>query len=118
MSEEINSTITGAPAKPPDNWFVDGLKKNAVTLAFAVVFAFYTFIYNSHDSQKDLAYQVATHTKAIEKLVAADKEQSDAMSNILIALTKVSEAQNRLATDIRDITEQQRRNTELLFNRK
>ena len=101
-----------------EHWLLDGLKKQAVAVVFAALWAFYTFVWNSHDSVRDLKYQVDTNTKAIEKLQIADKEQADTQNQFLIALTKVSEAQNRLAQDVKDIQEQQRKNTELLLNRK
>lgn len=115
MPDEIQQTQTKPPA---ENWFVDGLKKQSVTVAFAAVFAFYTFFWNSHDSAKDQKYQIDTNTKSIEHLAQAQKEQVDSMNQFLIAITKVGEAQNRLASDVRDMQQQQQRNTEQLLNRK
>lgn len=118
MSEELHSTNAPTGQKPLDNWFAEAVKKQTVAIFCGAVFLLYQFFWNSHDSQKDLNYQVTSNTKAIEKLITADKEQSETMNNFLIALTKVSEAENRLASDVRDMQEQQRKNTEMIFNRK
>ncbi len=116
MSDEIHQTMSAAPKT--DNWFLDGLKKQAITVVFAALWAFYTFIWNSNESSRDLKYQVDTNTKAVEQLQLDKKAQNESQNQFLIALTKMSEAQNRLAQDVRDIQIQQQKNTEMLINRK
>lgn len=119
MQDEIHSTGAPGAKKGPDGWLVDGLKKQAVTVFIAVFWAFYTFIWNSQTNQTDIKHEVENNSKAIEKLISADKEQSDLNNQFLIGLTKSSEAINRMALDIRDIQTQQQKNTEqLLQNRK
>ena len=116
MSDEIHNSRP--PARLTDNWFVDGLKKQSAAVLFALLWAFYAFIWNSRDSGRDLKYQVDANTKAIEKLLQADSARGETQNQFLIALTKLSEAQNRLASDVRDIQQAQQKNTELLLNRK
>ena len=113
---ETNQTISAAPQT--DHWIVDALKKQTIGIIVAVLWGFYTFVWNSHDSVKDLKYQVDTNTKQIEQIRLDTKQQAEAQNQFLIAITKISEAQNRLAQDVKDIQVQQQKNSELLFNRK
>lgn len=114
MSAEENLT----PEKKQDSFFVDALKKNSVTITMAVLFALYTFFWNSHDSARDLKNQVDAMDKTIARMQKVDEDQAKAQTDTLIAMTKMSEALNRLAQDVGKIQEQQQKNTDLLLNRK
>ena len=118
MSKETHSNNAQAEQTSPDNWFVDALKKQAVVVFCAAAFGAYQFFWNSHDSSKDVTYQIESLKEKVQRLQDADKEKTETMNNFLIAITKVSEAQNRLADDVKAIQAQQQKNTEMLFNRK
>ena len=115
---EIHNT-NASPATPaPENWFIDALKKQSVAIIIFLAGGFYVFVWNSHDNSRDTKYQTDANTKAIERLIAADKEQTDTLNQFLIGMTKMSEAVNRLAQDVQKIQDQQQKNTEILLNRK
>lgn len=96
----------------------DNFKKFLPSAIFGVVIILGTFFWNANSGQSQLAFQTEANRKAIEQNAENTKQNAENLNQFLIALTKLSEAQNRLAEDVKAIQQQQQRNTEMLINRK
>lgn len=87
-------------------------------MVFGLVIILGTFLWNANSGQSHITFQTEANQKAIEVNAANIKANADAMNNFLIALTKLSEAQNRLAEDVKNMQQIQQKNTEIIMNRK
>lgn len=108
---------TESSARPGDS-MADNFKKFVPSMVFGIVIILGTFLWNANSGQSHIAFQVEANQKAIEQNAANIKVNAETMNNFLIAITKLSEAQNRLAEDVKSLQAQQQRNTESLMNRK
>lgn len=113
---EIHNTQS-APPKPGDS-MGENFKKFVPSMVFGVVVILGTFFWNANSGQSQLAFQTEANRKAIEANAENIKANAETMNQFLIAITKLSEAQNRLAEDVKAIQAQQQRNTEMMMNRR
>lgn len=116
-NESPQTNQTPPPTKTSET-IGDAFKKYIPVATGIIVFGLITYWYGSHDTQRKLEFQVELNRVTVEKLVAAEKEKSEAQNQLVIAVAKLSEQQARLASDVKDMQQIQQRNTELLLNQK
>ena len=113
---DIHLTANASP-KAPDS-MAENFKKYVPAAVFAVFVILASYVWTQNNGQSQLVFQVNQNQKVIEQLAANNKANADTMNQFLIMLTKQSEAQNRLAEDLKAVQQNQQRINDAMLDRK
>ena len=105
------------PTPNNEGWFSENLKKAIPGILFAVLAGFLSSYWTTRDAQNDLRYQVLMNKEAIAQNAETSKKTAEALNLLTIAVTKISEAQNRTAEDVKGLQDRERQNSAYI-NRK
>ncbi len=86
------------------------LKKMLVPVVVTLALSLGGSWFAAQQSQSEIRFQTQANKEAIAVNAAAIKANSDALNQIVISLAKFSEAQSRLAEDVKQIQSDQRIN--------
>lgn len=76
-----------------------------ITMVVTVLIAWFA----AQQSQSELRYKVETLEKNENTTATERKANADAINQLVITMTKISEAQARMASDLKDLQDEQRR---------
>lgn len=86
------------------------LKKMLVPIVITLVISFGGSWYANQQSQAELRYQTQANKEAIAVNLAAIKANSEAINQVVISMARFSEAQSRIAEDLKRLQDDQRMN--------
>lgn len=109
MSNEIHQTRS--PNTNGGNGLVSNdLKKMLIPIAITLLISFGGSWYAAQQSQGEIRFKTDANKEAIAQNAANIKQLADAQNQIVIQMARFSEAQARIAEDLKQLQQDQRNN--------